>query len=471
VRIPFDSGAYETRGVISGPELQWNLYAEPGPKNAPFPITLYPSPGLILAADYAGQATGRARGMYAASNRALYVVFGTELWQVVGAYVINLIGNLGADSGNPVSMCDNGITLVVVDGSPNGWTVDLATNAFAPIADPAFYGSNRVDFIDTFLIFNWPGTPTFYISDSNATTFNPLYFAQKEGYNDLLVSIAALHDNIWLFGAVTTEVWFNSGAADFPFQRQYNSIIQQGCIAAYSVTVADNAVFWLSQDRQGRNMLMRGEGYAAKRVSNFAVEDAWSTYPIVNNAVGMCYQIAGHLQYTLYFPSQNVTWVYDATTGFWHRRVYGANDDAWLLSCAAYWDLGINVNLVMAGDRSGPRLYIVDRNTFTDAGVPILRRRRWPHVLNDQKRLVHSQFVAAMQGTNLAPDEVSLVWSDDGGQTYGTPLVQTTNNASNGQYSWRRLGMARDRVYDLSWTAQGETALNGAWIEAVPSET
>jgi hypothetical protein len=470
VKIAFSQGAYESRGVIASPELQWNLYAEPNPKDAPFPITLYPSPGLSLAADYTGQATGRARGLYAASNRALYVVFGTQLWTVGNAYVITLIGNLGADSGLPVSMCDNGTTLFVVDGSTNGWTVDLATNAFAQVTDPAFYGSSRVDFIDTFLIFNWPGTQTFYISNSNDITFNSLYFAEKIGYNDLLISVAALHDNVWLFGAVTTEVWFNSGAADFPFQRQYNSIIQQGCIAAYSVVVADNAVFWLSQDRQGRNMLMRGEGYAAKRVSNFAVEDAWSKYQIVNDAIGMCYQIAGHLQYTLYFPSANTTWVYDATTGFWHRRVYNSTD-AWLPSCVAYWDLGFNVNLVMAGDRSAPRLYVVDRNTYDDAGVPILRMRRWPHILNDQKRVVHTQFVAAMQGTNLAPDAISLVWSDDGGQTYGTPLVQTTNNASNGQYQWRRLGMARDRVYQLSWTATGETALNGAWLEAVPSET
>ena len=71
------------------------------------------------------------------------------------------------------------------------------------------------------------------------------------------------------------------------------------------------------------------------------------------------------------------------------------------------------------------------------------------------QRTVHHQFVTAMSGTSLSPDTVSLRWSDDGGQTFGAPVVQTTNNASNGQYSWRRLGMARDRVYELSWTATG----------------
>jgi hypothetical protein len=471
MKIDLSSGAYESRAVSANPERQYNLYSEPNPPSSPHKITLYPSPGLALAADHTGQATGRARGMYAASNRALYVVFGTQLWQVGGGYVLTYIGDLGSDTGLPVSMVDNGTTLFVVDGSNRGWTVDLASNAFAEVNDPAFYGSNRVDFIDTFLIFNWPGTQSWYISNSNDVTFNPLYFAEKIGYNDLLVSVAALHDNVWLFGAVTTEIWFNSGAADFPFQRQSNSILQQGCIAPYSVVVADNAVFWLSQDRTGRAMLMRGEGYAAKRVSNFAVENAWTQYAVTSDAIGMIYQIGGHEMYTLLFPTGNATWIYDASTDFWHQRTYGANNDAWLPSCMAFWDFAPLYNQIVVGDLNGPRLYVLDRNAFTDAGVPIQRVRRFPHVLNDQKRLSHAQFVAAMQGTNLAPDQVSLSWSDDGGQTFGNPLVQTTNNASNGQYSWRRLGMARDRVYELSWTAQGETALNGAWLEAVPTET
>jgi hypothetical protein len=31
---------------------------------------------------------------------------------------------------------------------------------------------------------------------------------------------------------------------------------------------------------------------------------------------------------------------------------------------------------------------------------------------------------------------------------------------------WWRLGMARDRVFELSWSAPIRTALNGAFVEA-----
>jgi hypothetical protein len=483
VKVPLTSGAYEARGVIASAQRCENLFFEPNPEGAsPFPGTHYPASGLTVFADYTGVFTGWVRGLSWSSRGDLYAVIGSALIrQLDVGRNYQLVGDIG-NSGAPVTMVDNGTTMVVVDGSPNGWTVDLTTQAFAAINDPAFYGATRVDFIDTFFIFNKPGTQAFYTSNSNATTFDPLYFAEKIGYNDILMSLVALHDNIWLFGAVTTEIWFNSGAPDFPFQRMPNTILQFGCIAPYSVVVAGNAVYWLTQDRQGRAIVMRGEGYQAKRVSTFAVENAWADYPAITDTYGMAYQQAGHEIVLFYFQNNdpsgtgvgNATWAYDTTADQWHRRTYGPNRVAWLPVCIAHWGSVYNIstwNNVVAGDRTGPRLLEIARHAYTDCGTPIERIRSWPHLMNDQKRLVHSQFVAALQPGQLSPDAVSLRWSDDGGQTFGQPVTQTVNGATNGQYSWRRLGMARDRVYELSWTGEGQTALNGAWIEAVPAAT
>jgi hypothetical protein len=474
-KLPLVQGAYEARATSANSQRCINLFGETNPKDSPWPVTHYPASGLSVFADYSGVFTGAPRGLYWASNGALYAVIGTAVIQQTSYGQAHLlVGNLDGNSNNPVVMSDNGTTVVLVDGSNGGgWTIDLATNAFAKISDPAFYGSNRVDFIDTFFVFNRPGTRTFYTSNSNAVTFDPLYYADKIGFNDVLVSFAVLHDNIWLLGTVTSEVWFNSGAADFPFQRMPNSTIQQGCVAPYAVAVADNALFWLSQDRYGRTILLRGEGYAAKRVSTFAVEDTWAGYLRVSDARAMVYQQAGHEILLLWFPLANATWALDTFTGFWHRRTYGAAQDAWLPCCSSYWGSATvgEIDVSLAGDRTAPRLLAIDRRATTDAGTPIQRIRSWPHVLNDQKRMSHNQFVAAMQPGQLSPDQVSLRWSDDGGQTFGQPLVQTAGGATNGQYSWRRLGMARDRVYELSWTAQGQTALHGAWIEAEGAET
>jgi hypothetical protein len=479
MRAVLSQGAYQARNVLANAQACINLVPEPNPQDAPFPISHYPAPGLTLYADLSSYGA-QVRGIYMCSNGAVVVAVGTNVVQLhTDTVSATLLGTLVSDTGQPVVMCDNGSTLVAVDASGTGYMASLSPGAvigsLSPISDPAFYGANRADFIDTFLIFNQPATGNFYTTTSNVLLpFDPTYFAAKEGWNDLLVSLAALHDNIWLFGNATTEIWFNAGGAAFPFARMPNSVLQQGCSAIYSVVVADNAVYWLSQDRWGHNMMMRGEGYAAKRVSNFAVEWIWSTYPTAGDCIGMAYQIGGHEIVGFYFPSGNAWWAYDASTQHWHQRQNGNTGDAWLPYCTAYAgtvEYVTGQNVMLAGDRSSGRVYIIDQNGYQDDGVPILRTRSWPHMQNDGKRALHSRFSANMDGSPLSTDTVNLSWSDDGGHTFGTPVAQTVENATNGQYQWRRLGYARDRVYQLQWQGAGNTVLNGAWIDAIPQET
>ena len=485
MRLPLVQGAYMARGVIANAQQCINLVPEPNTQDAPFPMTHYPAPGLLVAADYTGQLTGTARGLYMTSNGRPIAVIGTAVIRMLTASgespaQYTLLGTLPSNTGVPVSMVDNQTELVIVDGSAGGWRVPLnqidTAGSMTAISDPAFFGSSRVDFIDTFLIFNRPGTPGWYSSISNAVVpFNGLYFANKEGWNDYVVAVAALHDNVWVLGNTTTEIWFNAGGPTFPFARMPNSILQQGVISPYSVAVADNAVYWLSQDRWGRAMLIRGEGYSTKRVSTYAVEDEWSQYPTLSDAIGMTYQLGGHQTIGIYFPSGSAWWAYDTSTQLFHKRTYNGTTTPWLPSCMMGWGhvqgITVDVPLTMAGDRSAPRIFQLRRDAYTDAGVAITRLRSWMHTVNDGRRQSYPRFAAAFDGHALTPDTINLTWSDDGARSYGTPVPQTVGNAVNGQYLWRRLGYGRDRVFRLDWSGTGEFALNGAWIDAIPMAT
>lgn len=480
MKIPLQQGAYEARSPIANSQVCINLYPETNPHDAPFPVTHYPAPGLALLVDYSSYGS-QVRGLYQTSNGYIVAVVGVAVlastYDNPGAV---LVGNLVSNSGMPVSMCDNGVTLVIVDSSINGYMAPLATlgtpGGLVQIDDPAFYGSSRVDYIDTFMIFNQIGTGNFYTTTSGVVTpFDPTYVAAKEGWNDRLICAACLHDNIWLFGNQTTEIWYNAGGTTFPFARMPNSILQQGCTSPWSVIIVDNAVYWLSQDRWGHAMMMRGEGYMAKRVSTFAVEDAWSKMPTVGDCIGMAYQIGGHEIVGFYFPSGGAWWAFDASTQMWHQRTYGDLSTPWLPYCTAYQGTAPfvtpPVNRMLAGDRSSGRIYFIDRNTYTDDGVAIQRQRSWAHNQQDGNRIHHARFSANMAGAPLSPDTVALDWSDDAGQSYGSPVPQTINNQTNGQYQWRRLGYARDRVYRLTWSGAGECALNGAYIDVIPQGT
>jgi len=492
-RLPLIGGAYMARGPIANAQSCINLFAENNTQDAAFPVTHYPASGLSVYADYTGIFNGYVRGLYWSSRGQFFAAVGDTVIQVTGPGPAGYttIVNIG-NSGYPVSMMDNGNILCIVDGTANqdtqggtvaggnGWFVDLATLAVQKITDPAFDGASKVDYIDTFFVFNWPGTPTFYSTLSNITlTTSPqwdsAYWAEKTGYNDHLMTLIALHDNLWLFGAQTTEIWFNAGTPGLPFQRMPNAVLHYGVVGQWAAIISGESVYWLSQDRNGRLIFMQGQGFQSQRVSNYAVENEWANYTFVSDTQLMAYQQAGHEYIHLYFPIANRSWTFD-TAGHWHRRTFGPNDDAWLPYTICPWgtlyDQGPGQqNLIIAGDRTGPRLLAIDRYTYTDVGLPIKRVRAWPHVVEDQRRMAHTQFVAALQSGSIIPDQVTLRWSDDYGNNFGSPVSHTTNQRINGQYQWRRLGYTRDRVYELSWTSPGETALNGAWVEVEPSET
>jgi hypothetical protein len=405
-RTQLSGGAYAARSVIASCQRSLNLFCEVMPSGSPMsptagqgepaPFAYYPTCGLTLLA---ALPQGPVRGLWCATNGNVYAVAGQGVYSLSAAWAPTLLGSLPAGRTTPVSMCDNGLDLVIVDGSAGGWTVHLASNAFAAIADStgAFVGADRIDFLDTFFILNSPGTPQFYSSNSLATTFDPLYFANKEAFSDLLVCAAVAKLEIWLIGTKTTEVFFNSGASLFPFERMPGVFIDHGCCARYSVAVLDNSVLWLSQDRDGRGVVLKGAGYAATRISTYAIEDEISRYPMLSDAIGMAYQVSGHAFYALTFPTADKTWCYDLGVGQWHELAWldwNGVEHRHRANCAAYSQRD---GIVLVGDHESGAIYHLDRNNYTDNGVPIKRQRSFPHSAADGKRVSYRQFVADMQ--------------------------------------------------------------------------
>jgi hypothetical protein len=464
-------------------------------------------------------------------------------------------------------MKDNSLALVIVDGA-NGWALDLVTNEFMQIIDPGFYGAKHVDYLDTFFIFDRPGTNEFYISLSNvdffdltggpimtgsissagaaytdgvyssvaltggngiaataditvsgnavttvtiidggeayrigdilsaatadigttgagftwtvetigSSAFDPLDIAAKTGGSDLLQVAFVMHREISLIGKGTSEVWYNSGATDFTFQTMPGAFIEHGAQAPYSVAKYDLALYWLGQDAAGNSVVYQESGYKVGIVTSRAVSNTITAYAVKEDAIGFCYLQAGHIFYVLTFPTQDVTWVYDVSEQHWHQRAWAdtnGNLHRWRPNCMAVFD-----GKVVAGDFENGKLYQVDTETFQDAGDPIIRIRSFPHILNDGKRVIYRSFIAEMEvgnegtsGSNDNSAQVSLRCSDNAGRSYGNAIEQSLG--LTGEYlvsmQWNRLGLARDRVFELSWSSPQKTALSGAYVQMVES--
>ena len=478
MRIPLLGGAYQGRSVIAGAQRCVNLYPERNPEESqlPVPITHYPTPGLRLLAT--APTPSAMRGLHLATNGTLFGVVGNAVYRISSDYVFSRIGSL-ASTTMPVSMSDNGLAMVIVDGSMNGYAYNMASGSFGLISGAAFYGADKVLCSDTYFIFNRPGTNQFYLSKSNAsytmltagTAFDPLDIAAKTALPDRIQSIATVNGEIWLVGERSTEIWYNTGAADFAYGRLPGGALMHGANAKYSIAVQDRSAFWLSQDAEGFNVIVKTDGTDVKRISTHAIEAEIQAYDVTSDAIGYCYQQQGHAFYVLTFPTQNVSWAYELATGQWHQPAYcdingGLNRHRANCCVAAY---GKNV----VGDWQNGRLFALDPNVYTDDGQPIIRTRSFPHLIQDADRVTYDQFTIDMQ-VGTIPGEisskdamVSLRWSDTRGASWGNPVMQSLG--STGEYytnvSWSRLGQARDRVFEISWSAPVKTALNGAFMD------
>lgn len=488
MKLPLIGGSYTARSLLANAQRCLNLYPEKNPEGAPAPYTYYPTPGLTKLAQ--GPLAG-FRGLYTASTGQLFGALGPYLYYIDSSWEFIQVGQI-ADYLTPVQMKDNGISLVLVDGTTVGYQVTLSTLAFSTITDPNFLGSTRIDYLDTFLLFNQPGTPIFYSSLSNEVAFDPLYIVSKTGGPDDIVGLIVVHGDIWLLGTQTSEVWNDVGNPNFPFAQIHGSLLNHGCAAPYSVATYDIMLFWVGQNRYGQKTIMMGMPYRAQKISTFAMDAEIQNYSTVADAIGFVLEIDGHAFYRVNFPTADKTWVYDITEHLWHEECWLDNNGVEHRHRA---QCGVQAyGSVVVGDWQTGTLYLWDTNNYTDNGTQIVRRRGFSHIVNENKRVVYNQFTAdAEVGTEVtalavAPDfnldfsadfgpkvvsiqpTMYLRFSDTKGVTWSDAIEQTIGQS--GDYleipTWWNLGMARDRVFELFWSVPAKVALQGAFIEITP---
>lgn len=488
--VPLLGGAYVARSVIASAQRCVNLYPEKNPEDSEVPVTHYQTPGLRTL--YTPTIPATWRGLIFASNQVLYGVLGADLYKITPEWALIKLGTIGAGT-TPVSMVDNGLKLVVVDGSSSGWSVDLSTDAFAQISDPDFTGGDFVKYIDGFLIFNRIGAlqKEFYSSGFLTLDFDPLDFAQKIGTPDPIVALEVAHLELWLLGTRGTEIWALSGSQGFPFARIPGAFIEHGCVAKWSVARYGLEIFWLSRDNNGQALVLKGANYQAVNITTPALSFEISQYETISDAIGFVYQQGNHVFYVLVFPTQNKTWCYDLATTMWHERVYldqNGRENRIRANCTAF-AYGKNV----VGDYQNGKLYEWNEEVYTDDGAPIIRRRGFPHLTGAGRTNYFARFMANIEtGTIVAgkgnPTQiptsadpgapartplVSLRWSDTRGASWGNPVMMPLG--ATGEYdfwpTWNDLGQGRDRVFELFWSEDCKCALNGAYVDSIPLGT
>ena len=411
-------------------------------------------------------------------------------------YTVSSIGGSGAVTGltrtfsgqytsipnNNVSTSSDGsgtgLTLTLTFGTGTGSTGNYVLNnsqtvtsrtmyalnfSELPSTDGAFTGASSVDVLDNYFVYNSPHTQQYAASDVLSPITYGLSFASKFTGPDDLVSLIVDHGQIYLLGEKTSEVWADTGTFPFPFQRIPGASSQHGIAAQFSMARFGNSFVYVSRNDRGQAVIVQMNGYFPQRISTHAVENTFVNQNI-SDAVAYTYQLEGHECYVVSFPSLNLTWVYDGASQMWHKWLWCDNQNNYQRhrsNCSAFFQ-----GSVLVGDWENGQIYRLDPDNYTDNGQHIRRMRRCPHLVTDFQRQyfdelqIQFQPGVGLQGIETFPlgdndiginPQAMLRWSNDGGSTWSNEHWSGIGKVGKYQNRiiWRRLGQARDRIYEV----------------------
>lgn len=386
-------------------------------------------------------------------NETLFVVSGTSLYSIDSNWTPS--GPLGTVAGTGrVSMAHNfsvdgdagfaGAELVIVNGT-QGYVWNTATSGFSTITDPDWVPARTVAYQGQYIIFD---TPTgFQISVRDRATSYEFDFETAQVNPDAALSVLVDHEEVWVFGPRSIEIFQNTGNTDFPYERNAGATIERGLGAIHSAQQVDNSVFWLADN----GIVYRAQGYTPERISWFAIEQDIKAAGLAD-WFGKTWVDGGATYYAITHPNGK-SWVYDASTGQWHRRKSYLMD-RWRANCVVNC-YGYNI----VGDYENGTIWTLDDSSRTEGTQPLIRERVSGYVHENQlpifyhgAELVMNTGNASLTGTasQTAP-VVELRYSDDFGRNWSN--WKTRSLGLVGQYAkivrFGPLGRSLNRLFHV----------------------
>ncbi len=473
----FIGPSYTARSTQTDCEQTVNMYLERSETpNAAFPWTLLSAPGIDTEGSVS-LAPGRA---HFAQDGRRFAVIGYGFYEIDSAGTATLRGSVEND-GLPATISssgDAGGELFITAGG-KGYCYELATDTLSTVLSS---GANIGGYLDGYFLSLDTSISTLRISDYlDGTTWDPTQVALRASAGDKWAGMLVVHDEVWLLGSETGEIWRNYGiqspAYPFIFAPVPGAVIEQGIGAGFSLARVNSTPIWFSANEQGRGMVLQGNGYGVPaRISNHAVERAINSYDTTDDALAMSFQYQGHTFYVLTFPTADHTWVFDTTSGQWVEWLYWDVDAAeWRAYRPMFHAMFDGRHVVL--DRQTGSFYTLSEDVYTDAGGSPLRRvRRAPFPSINQERVFVSSFgLTAQVGVGISTGQGSdpqamLRVSRDAGNTWGNE--RWTTLGAIGTYStrviWDRMGMFRGNrgVVEVTVTDPVAFSLSGAFMDA-----
>ena len=373
----------------------------------------YSRPGLAQAWSVgSGPVRGLTIAPPALGGRVLAVSGGAAFDAASGS-------RLGAVTGTDLVRFAQSRRQLVMAGGDRAWLFDgqkispIVADALPPVADVAWLAGR--------FVYVCVGTDTFWYSDVNdAASVNGLSFATAESYPDATLAVGVLNEELVFFGAASVEFWQTTTDANAPFQPIVGRGFQRGCAARDSVVFADNALFWVGDNR----VVYRVGASAPLRVSSSSIEDKLRQCGDISAVSAWAATFEGHELYVLTIPGVG-SYAYDCSRigahefdrGEWGEwRSWGRD--------AFRGQVAIRTgDVTYVGDDAVGTIWSMQVGVYQDGPNPMVRQASAFIKVEEGTPRCNNLVLHGVMGVGATVDPgadpiVEMRWSDDQGRTF-----------------------------------------------------
>jgi hypothetical protein len=405
----------------------------------------------------------------------------TPIYDVAtNSYVFNAVqvGTLTTFSSDVYIAENNGGQIALSDGANIYIYNPSASPSFQTVVFPPNTGfiPGFITFHDTFFICAALGTPSWRLSDSDNGLLWPddaQHVGELQTKGDYVQAVTRLPsggNQIFVFGSVVAEPWFNVGYQLFPYQRNTGFNIDYGCLNPSTIAVMDELIVWLAGNEKSGPIIMYTDGGKPEKITTDGIDYLMSQFQNPADSEAFLYRQDGHLFYHINFYTDNISLFYDFNT----KKFYHASDENMNYFIAKevaffnnqYYFVSKNDGLVYAFDtiytryngEEIPRIRVCSPIRFnaqevgvvTDAGFTI--------------EMGTSQSYREVDGTPPIQPRVDFSFSIDGQQSFSSYLPYVMNPQAHriNKLLWWQLGWCNEFTAQYRFWGMGRfVATNG----------
>ena len=172
---------------------------------------------------------------------------------------------------------------------------------------------SHVAYLDGYILANTRGSGKVSFTDPvTRTDWDSIDYVFAESDPDNVIALHTMWQEVFMFGNRSVEVWYNDGVT--PFARIPGAKIEMGCVAAYTVCMAQGVIYWLNDRRRLVRLMGR-----QPEVMFSPYQKVIDKMTIVYNAKLFAFEVEGKEWLILTFPTENISFCIDTKSGNWYQ--------------------------------------------------------------------------------------------------------------------------------------------------------